>query len=306
MVPSLPPFESAVISVYVANVLSDYEPLRGTQPWRVLDRHPDGRHVALQVTGNFGRGDEQRAGVWDETTRRLSWAPSDATALGWFPDGREIAAVTETFMPRPAERRGFVIKTSTPLQSEFQWSLERRAWPGGDITASCPIRSWTGWFDRVVVSPAADRIAVCWADQTEAGMVLVEVGEQGLAQIDGAAWDTRETNWIEGPMFSRTGQLLALALNPEGATNWWGGEDNIDPSPGGRSPVGHVIVLDPDLKEAFRERIDVDVPAGWVSDSDETLGMSLVRFDGPEELVVRVPLEGERRIRVASGPNNVP
>jgi hypothetical protein len=107
--------------------------------------------------------------------------------------------------------------------SDFeQLAFERRCWPGGDVTTACGIRSPTGWFDGVVVSPRADVAAARWADQGEAGFVLVDVRDGGAAQIDGAEWETRETNWIEGPTFSPDGRLLALSLNPPGAGNCGG------------------------------------------------------------------------------------
>jgi len=46
---------------------STFERLHGERPWQVLDRHPDGRHAALQVIASL-ETTANRAGVWDLTT----------------------------------------------------------------------------------------------------------------------------------------------------------------------------------------------------------------------------------------------
>jgi hypothetical protein len=101
----------------------------------------------------------------------------------------------------------------SPLQSEFTWFL--RILEGRKEVRRCKIRSWTGEFDAV--SPALDgSVAVVrWNDQTEAGLVLVQLTDQ-LRQLE-AAWGTHETNWLEGPTWTTDSQLLALVENPSGA-----------------------------------------------------------------------------------------
>jgi hypothetical protein len=263
---------------------------------RILDRHPDGRHVAFQVLGDFRTGAlEERAGIWDTGTNRLVWNLGDATAYAWFPGGLEVAAVTCVFNPAPG-KRGVAV---TPFQAEFAWFFETRSWPDGDLRDGCLIRSSTGWFDRISVSPTGDLAAPRWVDQTETGFVLVRIRDGGVEQIAGVEWATTETNWVEGPAFNRGGDRLAVSTNPAGATNWWGGEEDDDPSPGGLFVVGHLIVLDRELRERHREPVGVDVPDGWLAgERFESRGLGPPRFVDGETIAIEVPIDGERQFRL--------
>jgi hypothetical protein len=186
----------------------------------------------------------------------------------------------------------------SPLQSESAWTLGlfegRRRRP----TASCEIRSWTGDFDGVFPAPDGTVAAVRWNDQTEAGLVLVELAPE-LRQLD-AAWDTRTTNWLEGPAWLPDPSRLVVVENPEGAGPWWAerdGEyaDDEDVSPGGTFTPGSVVVLDRDLREVSRTRVDVDLPRGWSPADEADRGLSAPRVTSAGEIVVRVPAEGDRR-----------
>jgi hypothetical protein len=187
----------------------------------------------------------------------------------------------------------------SPLQSEYTWSLGviegRRRRP----RKQCEIRSWTGDFDGIFPAPDGGIVAVRWNDQTEAGLVLVELGED-LRQVD-ESWDTRTTNWLEGPAWSPDASLLALVENPTGAGPWWaerGGResDDEDVSPGGTFSPGSLVLLDRDLHERDRVRLDVDLPAGWFPTDDDDRGLGSPRFASPTEVAVRVPAEGERLV----------
>jgi hypothetical protein len=252
--------------------------------------------VAFQVLDEFGAGVmEERAGVWDADTSRLVWNLEDASALAWFPGGGEVAAVARVFNPAP-EKRGI---SATPFQSEFVWFFEKRSWPSHDLVASCLIRSSTGWFDGVTLSVGGDLAAVRWADQTETGFILVGIQSRVVEQIGGAEWATAETNWIEGPAFNPAADRLAVSANPAGAANWWGSEEDEDPSPGGRFTVGNLIVLDREPRERHREPVEVDVPAGWrACDQYESRGLGYPRFVDNRTIALNVPIEGERLIRL--------
>lgn len=137
----------------------------------------------------------------------------------------------------------------SPLQSEFAWSVGLYEGRRREPAARCEIRSWTGEFDGVFPAPDGRRAAVRWNDQTEAGLVLVEVAPD-LRQLD-AAWDTRATNWLEGPVWWPDSGRLVVVENPEGVGPWWaerGGEyaDDEDDSPGGSFTPGSLVVLDRD------------------------------------------------------------
>jgi hypothetical protein len=189
----------------------------------------------------------------------------------------------------------------SPLQSEFVWTLGvfegRRRKPA----MSCEIRSWTGEFDGVFPAPDGSMAAVRWNDQTEAGLVLVELGRD-LRQLD-ASWHTRATNWLEGPVWWPDPRGLVLAENPTGAGPWWAmreGEyaDDEDVSPGGTFTPGTLVALDRELHELSRVRIDVELPQGWLPAVDADRGLAVPRIGSEDEVIVRVPGEGERSVTI--------
>lgn len=170
----------------------------------------------------------------------------------------------------------------------------------------CELHSWTGGFDAVSVAPDGSLAAVRWNDQTEAGLVLVDLAGQ-LRQLD-VEWDTRETNWLEGPEWTPDSRLLVLAENPPGAGPWWaeqehGEADDEDVSPGGRFTPGSLVVLDRDLRERDRRRVEIELPPGWYPSSDADRGLTKSALVSSDELVVRVPAEGDRRILLRDGPS---
>jgi hypothetical protein len=140
---------------------------------------------------------------------------------------------------------------------------------------------------------------VRWNDQTEAGLVLVELGGEPR-QLDGR-WETRETNWLEGPVWTPDAKLLVLVENPAGAGPWWaerepGEADDDDVSPGGTFTPGSLVMLDRNLDERLRSRIDVELPKGWFprGQVDRGLGTPVIARSG--EVRVPVPANGERRV----------
>jgi hypothetical protein len=187
----------------------------------------------------------------------------------------------------------------SPLQSEFTWFLgvvpRRRRNP----VTRCEIKSWTGDFDGVFPAPYGGLAAVRWNDQTEAGLVLVDLDEEPH-QLE-AAWDTRRTNWLEGPVWWPDASGLVLVENPGGAGPWWaqqGGRDadDEDVSPGGTFTPGTVVVLDRDLRERSRVRIEVDLPPRWYPAGDEDRGLGNLRLGPTEQVVMHVPSEGDRTV----------
>jgi hypothetical protein len=189
----------------------------------------------------------------------------------------------------------------SPLQSEFVWTLGvfegRRRRPA----MSCEITSWTGDFDGISPAPDGSVAAVRWNDQTEAGLVLVQLAPD-MRQLD-AAWDTRATNWVEGPVWWPDPSRLVLAENPTGAGPWWAareGEyaDDDDVSPGGTFTPGTLVALDRELHELSRVRIDVELPQGWLPAGDADRGLAVPRIASGDEVVVRVPGEGDRSVTI--------
>jgi hypothetical protein len=167
----------------------------------------------------------------------------------------------------------------------------------------CEIRSWTGDFDGIFPAPDGSIAAVRWNDQTEAGLVLVELAPN-LRQLD-AAWDTRATNWLEGPTWWPDSDRLVVVENPPGAGPWWaeqgsGQADDEDVSPGGTLTPGSLVVLDRDLHEHFRLRIDVRLPSGWFPQHDADRGLGVPSIGSGSEVLVRVPAEGDRAITLGA------
>jgi hypothetical protein len=182
----------------------------------------------------------------------------------------------------------------SPLQSEFRWFL--RVVDRQKELARCELRAWTGEFEAVSVAPDASVAAVRWSDQTEAGLVLVDLA--GMPRQRRAAWDTRETNWIEGPVWTPDSQLLVLVENPSGAGPWWaqhepGEADDEDRSPGGTFSPGSLVVLDIELRERFRSELEVELPAGWFPAGDADRGLQPPQLLSSSEAVVRVPALGD-------------
>lgn len=179
----------------------------------------------------------------------------------------------------------------------------RRGWivseRGGN--RRCRIRSSLGQFEEIVPAPDGTLAAARWSDQTEAGIVLVRLGDDFEQVCEG--WLTHETNWLDGPVWTPDSALLVVTESPSGAGPWWaehvfGEAEDGDRSPGGTFSPGSLVVLDRELLERSRRRIEVDLPTGWfpAEDADRGLGPPVPGSEG--EVAVRVPGDGERRIPV--------
>jgi hypothetical protein len=93
--------------------------------------------------------------------------------------------------------------------------------------------------------------------------------------------------------------------NPEGAGPWWAereGEyaDDEDESPGGSFTPGSLVVLDRDLHESSRVRVDVVLSRGWFPADDADRGLAAPRIETSGKVVVRVPAEGERSLEIGA------
>jgi hypothetical protein len=158
----------------------------------------------------------------------------------------------------------------------------------------CELRSWTGEFEFVAPAPDASVAAARWSDQTEAGLVLAGLADTPR-QLD-AAWDIRETNWLEGPVWTPDSGALVLVENPAGGGPWWAGPegDDDDVSPGGAFSPGSVVVLDRDLRERSRRSVEVELPRGWSPGGDADRGLGAPARVTPDAAVVRVPVLGDQ------------
>ena len=243
----------------------DFERLAGKRPWALVDRHPDGRHAAMLAP-------DDRAGVWDVEKKALVWdGGGDTGSIAWLPGGSELLAV-----------RG----------EDDDYRLERLTWPELALNDRSELYL-PGWLGGVAVAASDDAAAVVWVQQSDGGFVLVDLST-GVRQLR-SGWKTKETNWLEVALHTR--DWIAVLLNPDGATNWWGGEDDEDVSPGGTYAVADVVLLSTDMQEAWRASIEVDVPEGWHPGLlDPGRGVARPRFQNERQLVVDVTLSCERVI----------
>jgi hypothetical protein len=153
-----------------------------------------------------------------------------------------------------------------------------------------------------MTSPDGIVAAVRWNDQTEAGLVLVDLRATPHQLENG--WDTRATNWLEGPVWWPDSSRLVLVENPEGACPWWSeheGEyaDDEDVSPGGTFSPGSLVTLDRNLHERFRIRIDVRLPPGWSPADDADSGLGVPSIGSGNEVIGRGPAEGDRSLTLS-------
>jgi hypothetical protein len=250
--------------------MAELEPLKGQAPQQVLDRHPDGRHVAMR-TGWAADDEGELAGVWDDQTGELVWAPQ-AVAICWLRDGSEVALVTE----------------------QYSGDFERWSWPGRERLGRGPLTHREGWVDRVSVSPKDDLAAVRWIDQTEAGFELVAIRDEGDEQLKGKGWLVKGTNLVDGPVFSPSGRFLALSV---GNAGWWREGDDVDgPSEGGLFEAGQAAIFDTKDGSSREIPIELEIPAGWEPASDEAEAGLLgePRFTTPRSFVIPLPTGEER------------
>ncbi len=181
----------------------------------------------------------------------------------------------------------------------------RRGWivreRGG--SRSCRVQSPLGQFEEIVPATDGTLAAVRWSDQTEAGIVLVRLGDD-FEQL-GEGWLTRETNWLDGPVWTADSALLVVTENPLGAGPWWaerefGEAEDDDRSPGRTFSPGSLVVLDRELHERSRRRIEVDLPTGWFPAEDADRGLGPPAPGSNARSSSAFPGEGESRIDVVS------
>lgn len=262
--------------------LASFEPLMDTPPYRVLDYHPDGMLVALQVltshpltttTASF-------SGIWDRHTRRLVWAPENVIAMAWGSDGKEVGLLRERYTYDP----GMHAIIGSALQSEFTYTWERRTWPEQMLLSSCPLVIPTGWPETLAISPRHTLAAFQWFDQSESGLEFISLTEDGDFQLleTGLPISTSVTphcfrpggngypigsNLATAPAFSPDGRYLVFGWHDE--WTWWAdlGEDAFltdeTPSKVGPCHAGFLEVLDWEERCAQTIAVTVSLPPSW-------------------------------------------
>ena len=272
-----------------ADLKTAFQPYGGHSPKVLLDRHPEGRLVALLVD-NATAGLEQ-TGIWDAETGALVWTPDDAILLAWGEWGTQVFVLRRTYERDPNHPRILV----SPLQSEFTHVLERRSWPERKLLGSCQIQFPTGWAFELAASPGRTLVTVTWLEQDCAGFVLVRWGtESGDFQMEGVGPHGDgyyvQPNLIQGPVFSPDGRYAVASCS---LWSWWAPGGNPEtPSPGGRIKAGHIAILDTNTMTFNARDVVTEVPAGWLP-PDHGLGpeelMGYPEFTGPRTFRISVP-----------------
>jgi hypothetical protein len=239
-----------------------WEKLRGQVPHTLLDSDPSGRYQSHQVSV-WTDTMVERAAIWDTRDGRIAWVEDDVVAICWLPNGQQILAVRESYRPDPAARGPVIV---TPVQSEFNYGIERRAWPSGEPLESGPVKLPMGWPVEVRCGPRGEVAGVAWRDQCESGIELFDLHGTGCQQRSDAGY------------FARSNRNSLMAFSPDcgfvvaayGEELWWS-DDPEQPSPGGRLKAGWVVVGDL-ARGGYREfDLIVSVPEGWCPDDPEDM-----------------------------------
>jgi hypothetical protein len=289
---------------------STFERLHGERPWQLLDRHPDGRHVAMQVIAVL-ETTVHRAAVWDVEAGRIVWAPEGVSALAWLAGrGDQIALVHEHY--EPAADHPSII--GSPLQGEFSYAFALASWPDHDIQVECPLNFPTGWPVDLALSPRGDLAVVQWQDQGESGLEFValqqkgprQITETGLPQLgslrrfpSGGGFPLN-TSLVFRQVFSPDGRYLLVPWQDDPA--WWSeaayGYDpargRIAPtSPGGEYTIGVISVLDWQERTHHMISLIEHLPVGWHperrEDGGDGLLIELPTFVDAEHFIIALP-----------------
>jgi hypothetical protein len=74
---------------------SSFEEFQEERPYRLLDQHPDGIHLAMQIQTS----DAFLAAIWSNETKQLVWTPEDTYSLAWLQRGTQLAALQSASRP---------------------------------------------------------------------------------------------------------------------------------------------------------------------------------------------------------------
>jgi hypothetical protein len=285
---------------YLSEAEKHLEPFYDRHPAVLLDEHPGGDFVAMQVMANLAVLAE-RAAVWSRKSGKIIWRPQNANAICWSSKGDEVLYVWESYQ-KSAEHPPIIV---TPLQSEYTYLFERCSWPDLKFIARCTIKFPMGWPMDIVPSPLGKLACVVWADQGEAGVELVSFLANDTCQLAGQGYYGNWSNLLAGPVFSPDGHFLAFTY---GKGVWWSPDGALDTaSLGGMQTVGWVVVGDIERK-CYREvKVQTNVPEGWLPPDPEDMNyemLSCPSFINEDCFKVTLPT-GEERFFSASRARQV-
>jgi len=161
-----------------------FEKLAGGAPYRVLDTHPDGRHIVMQAKAHYSG----RSAVWEQETGHIVWRPERAIALAWLRNGTHLGVLREA--------------------SETPYEFVIYTWPEVQPLYRCPVAPPFGWGEMLdlVISPQ-NNLAVCqWIDQSETGFEFIDITTQAVFHDVQTSYFLKGTNDVTRPVFSPAGQ----------------------------------------------------------------------------------------------------
>jgi hypothetical protein len=200
-----------------------FEAFEGKKPSRLLDQHPDGKHLAMQVE----TADAFLAAIWETETNHLVWSPEDAHGLAWRNQGTQIAAL------------------QNPLLDEAHFLFTVSSWPQGHLRQQLPLRFSMGYLFDLIISPNND-LAVCqWTDQCEFGFEFLALTDHSVTHLAPHRYSNSKTNISTRPVFSPDGRFWVCCSQEN--ISWWADETMLEndekPSKGGKHQIGTGIVF---------------------------------------------------------------
>lgn len=176
-----------------------FEAFEGEKPYLLLDRHPDGAYLALQV--DIG---DIAAAIWSAETRRLVWSPEYASGLAWLRGGTQLTALQ---YPISADELYFALYS----------------WPQGHLLQECSVRFPLGYFFDLVVSPINDLVICQWRDQSEFGFEFITLSDHSIVHLAQQGYIKRGTNRATRPVFQPEGHLWVCVY--QDTLDWYLDED---------------------------------------------------------------------------------
>lgn len=200
----------------------------------VLDRHPDGIHIALK---NGVHRLDSGAKVADL---------GEIEALRWFDNGNRYLI-----------GKGWGTRT-----------YELHQWPSGNLTDSVTHKAGLGEVIAVVISPSGREAVGVWRDQTEAGVDFLCWSNGELQERSELSYYGTNT-LAEYPVFSSNGSYLVLCFSgTRDKVAWWSHDEEDDPyesiSEGGTFTCGSVIIGNV-LTGKYCDplEINIEIEPGW-------------------------------------------
>ena len=218
--------------------------------------------------------------------RPLAAQPGDGVALGpaprHSPRDRNHLLLAAGYAPGFSEH-SLDQQDMAPIRDTLERLLHAQE-PYPALVAAAPLRC---------AGPTRPRLGSS-SSNSRPSRVSARIGDSGEQLARRACLDTDSS-------------LVVLVENPPATGPWWAGHqpreaEDDDVSPGGTFMTGSLVVLDRDLHEQFRHRLQVELPPGWFPDGDADRGLGELRVTAADEVVVRVPAEGDRRVELATPP----